>query len=366
MDFRVAQSSGVSPADAGRDRVVSSSEPVVGAVWHGEASAAAVLDSIGDGVLTTDAAGNVVCLNRAAESMTGWLRGEAKGRPFSEVLRLVNRTTGLPPEDPVALTIARGTSCSLAANTVLIARDGTESEIEDSAAPIRAADGRVTGAVLIFRHVGRVRAVAVEMSHRAHHDFLTGLPNPVLLADRIGQAIEAARRHGSRLALLFVDIDNFKSVNDALGHTVGDALLRSIAERLKTCVRISDTVCRRSGDEFVVLLSEIARSEDAARSAAKLIAAVASPHEIAGANLLITASVGIAVYPLDGTRSEKLLFSADEAMYQAKRNGRNCCWFATPKLKPRSGVLPPFRLLPSQPRPSRVGGTVLVRSTESP
>ena len=271
--------------------------------------------------------------------MTGWRRAQAAGRPFTEVCRLVDRATRVTPANPMALAIEHGAPCSLAANTLLIALDGVETEIEDSVAPIRAPDGCIVGAVLVFRDVGRARAAAAEMSHRAQHDFLTGLPNPVLLDDRIGQAIALARRHASRLAVLFIDLDRFKRVNDTLGHAAGDELLQSVAERLKACVRVSDTVCRRGGDEFVVLLSEIAHAEDAERSAQKLMAAVAASHRIAGRELLVTASIGIAVYPLDGTDSETLLLSADEAMYQAKRNGRNRRWFATPHLNARSAVL---------------------------
>src|SRR4029077_18322390 len=150
---------------------------------------------------------------------------------------------------------------------------------------------------------------------------LTDLPNPVLLRDRITQAIASAHRHDKQLAVLFIDLDAFKPVNDLLGHAVGDELIRSVALRLKACIRDSDTVSRNGGDEFVVLLSAIEHAEDAALSADKIIAAVATPHEIFGRKLSGPASVGVAVSPTDGASAESLLGSADAAMYQVKDAG---------------------------------------------
>jgi diguanylate cyclase (GGDEF)-like protein len=160
-------------------------------------------------------------------------------------------------------------------------------------------------------------------SYLAQHDFLTELPNRLLLNDRLTQAIAAARRHGVSLAVLFVDVDHFKCINDSLGHTVGDQLLKSIARRLVPCVRTSDTVSRHGGDEFVVLLSEVARADHAALSADKILAALRAPHRIEDRDLRITASVGIGVYPDDGTDAETLLKNADRALLHAKENGRN-------------------------------------------
>jgi diguanylate cyclase (GGDEF)-like protein len=182
---------------------------------------------------------------------------------------------------------------------------------------------------MVFHDVSASRDVVARMSHLAQHDFLTDLPNPVLLNDRITQAIAAADRHDKQLAVLFIDLDHFKRINDSLGHATGDKLLQSVALRLKACVRGSDTVARRGGDEFIVLLSEIARAEDAGRSADKIIAAVKAVHAIAGRELLVTISVGIGIYPLDGSDADTLLRSADAAMYQAKRNGRDCYRFSS-------------------------------------
>ena len=288
------------------------------------------LDSIGDAVLSSDNGGNVTYLNSTAEALTGWSRSEAKGRPLGEVLRIVDGSTREPLVDnPLRLAIERDKPVALAANSILIRRDGFEFPIEDSTAPIHGRDGRVIGAVIVFRDVSEARATVLRMSHLACHDFLTDLPNPVLLGDRITQAIALAHRHDTQLAVLFIDLDAFKPVNDLLGHAVGDELIRSVALRLKACVRDSDTVSRNGGDEFVVLLSEIAHAGHAALSAEKIIAALAAPHEAFGRKLRVTASVGVAVYPTDGASAETLLKSADAAMYQVKDTGGNGYRFST-------------------------------------
>jgi diguanylate cyclase (GGDEF)-like protein len=162
-----------------------------------------------------------------------------------------------------------------------------------------------------------------QMSHKAERDFLTGLPNRALLTDRLAQAIELARRHIMRVALLYIDVDLFKRVNDSLGHTVGDQLLQSVAKRLQACVRHSDTVSRQGGDEFVVLLTETETPQDATLVAEKLIRAIAEPHIVGEHRLLVTVSIGISIYPDDGEKGETVLINAEAAMYCAKRNGGN-------------------------------------------
>jgi diguanylate cyclase (GGDEF)-like protein len=169
----------------------------------------------------------------------------------------------------------------------------------------------------------QVETAKVELDHLAHHDALTDLPNRMLLQDRLSQAIEVARRQGRQLAVMFMDLDHFKHINDSLGHAVGDQLLQSVAKRLVACVRHSDTVSRQGGDEFVLLLPLIEHAEDAALSAQKMLAALALPHRIDGHNLHIGVSIGISIYPDDGEDAQGLLKSADTAMYHAKENGRN-------------------------------------------
>jgi len=185
----------------------------------------------------------------------------------------------------------------------------------------------VTGAVIVFHDVSVARAMSLRMSYLAQHDFLTELPNRMLLNDRLTQAIASAHRHRTSLAVLFVDVDNFKHINDTQGHAIGDQLLKSIAQRLVACVRHSDTVSRQGGDEFLVLLSEVGRAKDAAVSADKVLAAVNTPHRIDNDDMHVTVSVGIGVYPEDGTDAETLLKSADTALFHAKAKGRNNQFF---------------------------------------
>jgi diguanylate cyclase (GGDEF)-like protein len=173
-------------------------------------------------------------------------------------------------------------------------------------------------------------------THSAEHDFLTGLPNRMLLNDRIGQAIVQAPRHNKQVAVLFLDLDGFKHINDSLGHPVGDRLLQSVAKRLEHCVRASDTVSRQGGDEFVVLLSEAEHWEDAATIARRILDSVAQPHSIDQHDLHVTASIGVSVYPTDGIDSETLIKNADTAMYQAKENGRHSYRFFTPEMNVRA------------------------------
>jgi len=224
----------------------------------------------------------------------------------------------------------------LTSNCILIRRDGLESGIEDSAAPIHNRHGHVTGAVMVFHDVSVARALSLQVSHLAQHDFLTDLPNRTLLSDRLTQAIGFARRHGARLAVLFLDLDRFKHVNDSLGHVIGDTLLQSMAGRLVACVRRSDTVSRQGGDEFVLLLSEVAHADDAAAAAHKMLTAVAAPVEIAQHELYVTASIGIAIYPDDGLDAETLVTCADTAMYHAKERGPNNYQFFTPDMNARA------------------------------
>ena len=174
----------------------------------------------------------------------------------------------------------------------------------------------------MFRDVTAARALAEQISHLAEHDSLTGLPNRLLLNDRLDQAIAQAGRKGSLLAILFLDLDNFKHINDSLGHPTGDKLLKSVAQRLQACVRTPDTVSRQGGDEFVLLLQEVQHAEDAAITARRVLKAMKEAHTIEGRELHVTTSIGISVYPDDGMDAATLMKNADTAMYQAKESGR--------------------------------------------
>jgi diguanylate cyclase (GGDEF)-like protein len=224
----------------------------------------------------------------------------------------------------------------LPSNSILVRRDGVEIPIEDSVSPIHDRDGKATGAVIVFRDVSAARAMALLMVHSAQHDFLTGLPNRMLLNDRVSQAIVLAHRHMKKVAVLFLDLDGFKHINDSLGHPIGDKLLQSIAKRLVDCGRSSDTVSRQGGDEFVVLLSEVEQSDDAAITARRMLQAVAEPHSIGQHDLHVTASIGLSIYPDDGLDAETLIKNADTAMYQAKENGHQSFQFFKPAMNVRA------------------------------
>ncbi len=207
-------------------------EAVVKALVLQNEVAKLTLDAIEEAVLRTDINGDVTYLNRMAERLTGWCRGEALGRPITDVLRITDgvsiSTIGdaleiLKGEDRTAMPTAKCTTC------ILVRRDGVELGIENTVTPIHDQDGVVTGSVVAFHDVSAARARSLEMSHLAQHDSLTGLPNRVLFNDRLTQAISLAMRQDKQLAVMFVDLDQFKKINDSLGHGVGDKLLQSVA-----------------------------------------------------------------------------------------------------------------------------------------
>ncbi|HTJ20533.1 MAG TPA: EAL domain-containing protein [Steroidobacteraceae bacterium] len=293
------------------------------ALFEEKERAEVTLNSIGDAVMSSDVSGKVTYLNAVAESMTGWSREEAAGQRLEDVFRIVNADTRAPAANPMTLAIRENRTVCLTPNCILIRRDGVEAAIEDSAAPIHDRRGRVTGAVMVFHDVSTTRALSLRMSYLAQHDSLTNLPNRAVLNDRLAQAIALAHRHAQQLAVLFLDVDRFKQINDSLGHEIGDRLLREAAQRLHSCVRNSDTVSRHGGDEFVILLSEVTHAADAAVCAEKVLLALSAPYCIDQHKLHLTASIGIAAYPNDGTDAETLMKHADLAMYHAKDVGRN-------------------------------------------
>jgi diguanylate cyclase (GGDEF)-like protein/PAS domain S-box-containing protein len=293
------------------------------AMFEQNERAQVTLNSIGDAVLSTDVAGKVTYLNIVAETLTGWSQVEAVGHPLEEVFRIIDGATRAGARNPMAFAIRENKTMSLTPNCVLIRRDGAESPIEDSAAPIHDRHGQVIGAVMVFHDVSAARTTTLRMVYLAQHDSLTDLPNRLLLNDRLTEAIGLAHRYRRKLAILFLDIDRFKQINDSLGHAIGDRLLQSIAARLLTCVRASDTVSRQGGDEFVILLSELRHAEDATVCADKILEALRTPYLIDGHEVHVTASIGIVTYPDDGIDCETLIRHADFAMYHAKDSGRD-------------------------------------------
>src|SRR6202167_5330914 len=203
------------------------------------------LNSIGDAVACTDISGNISYLNLVAEKMTGWSCQETAGKPMAEVFRILDATSREITQNPMEMAVGQDRTVHLPSNCILIRRDGFEIPIEDSVAPIHDREGVATGAVIVFRDVSAARAMSLQMAHSAQHDFLTGLPNRMLFNDRVNQAIALAPRHMKKVAVLFLDLDGFKHINDSLGHPIGDKPLQSIAARLVNCVRGSDTVSRQ-------------------------------------------------------------------------------------------------------------------------
>jgi len=307
------------------------------ALFQQNERALVTLNSIGDAVMSTDDAGRVTYLNVVAEGLTGWSQEQAMGHALEEVFHIVDGTTRQKAQNPIAMAIRENKTVVLAPNCVLIRRDGVEAAIEDSAAPIHDRGGRVTGAVMVFHDVSVARAMALKMSYLAQYDSLTDLPNRVLMNDRLVEAIALSRRHQRKLAVLFVDLDRFKRINDSLGHVIGDRLLQSVGRRLFTCVRSSDTVSRLGGDEFVVLLWEERHAQNATITAKRIVEALREPHHIDQHEVHITASIGVVTYPEDGADAETLLKNADFAMYHAKDCGRDNYQFFKADISARAG-----------------------------
>jgi len=294
------------------------------------------LRAIADAVIVTDAGGRISYLNPTAETITGCTSSDALGQHVDEVFRVIAADTGARIADPLTLALRENRVHTLPANALLQQRGGTHVPVEDSAAPIHDRDGNVSGAVIVFRDVTASRELALRMAHLAQHDPLTDLPNRLLLEDRLRQAIALAERNARAAAVLFIDLDRFKLINDSLGHAIGDRLLQHVARVLVSCVRRSDTVCRLGGDEFVVLLPEVNGARDAMHVADKLLSALQIPVELDGDALRVSCSIGISMFPSDGADPQTLLKNADAAMYHAKHGGRNRHAFFTDEINERA------------------------------
>ena len=292
-------------------------------LYVARARAEITLNSIGDAVISVDMHGHVDYLNIAGERMTGWPRAEARGKSIGDIVSIIDSSTRQPVVNPLDYVLQGDPAAGLTGECVLIDRHGRHVPIEDSAAPIHDWDQRLVGAVMVFRDISDNVALAAKMRHQAQHDFLTSLPSRVLLNDRVSLAIAAARRNNAYPALLFLDLDKFKHINDSLGHGIGDELLQAVAERLLGCVRASDTVSRYGGDEFVILLADERQPQDAAVTAAKILHALSTPFFIGEHALYTSTSIGIGVFPFDGVDAVTLIKNADTAMYHAKERGRN-------------------------------------------
>ena len=221
----------------------------------------------------------------------------------------------------------------------VIRLDGSVLETEINAEIIRDANGQPSGLIFVVRDISERRKTEQRIRHMAQHDTLTGLANRALFADRMQRALVNAQRDQTPLALMFLDLDKFKPINDSYGHAVGDLLLQQVAQRIQACVRESDTVARIGGDEFVVLLRCITHTGDVLNVAEKIRNSLCQPFTLAGHQLEISSSIGVAIYPEHGTDDLTLSKNADHAMYVAKEAGRNRVSLFTPKPEPVAGAL---------------------------
>ncbi len=279
--------------------------------------------SIGDAVITTNADGLVDWMNPVAERMTGWTHESAKGVPIQSVMNLVHQDTRMPLENPVSVCIESGKITGMAQQTLLISRDSKEFMIEDSAAPIRSAEGSLLGVVIVFRDVTEQRRYSNEMSYRATHDALTGLINRAEFETRLKRVLATAHEDGSTHAMMFIDLDQFKIINDMCGHSVGDQLLTQVARMLEHCVRARDSVARLGGDEFAILL-ERCPLDQARRIGEKICSNMEDfrfTHE--GRRFRIGASIGLLKINSSWKSSANVLQGADSSCYIAKDSGGN-------------------------------------------
>jgi len=283
----------------------------------------AMLTSVGDAIIATDADGRVMFMNDHAEDLTGWARSDAFSKDIAEILPAPSADELVPEEHFVKRVLRKHGVVSRGPGAALLTRDGDKIPLEDCAAPIRDRNGKVLGAVIVFRDATERREAEARLVHMAHHDALTGLPNRVLFQERLRHAMARARRNRSLVAVLLLDLDDFKIVNDTLGHAAGDTLLIAAADRVKGCVRATDTVARLGGDEIAIIQPDLDNPVGATTLADKLVEAFNRPFPIGGTEVTTTASVGITVFPLDEQDPEEVIRSADNSMYRAKAAGRN-------------------------------------------
>jgi diguanylate cyclase (GGDEF)-like protein/PAS domain S-box-containing protein len=291
-----------------------------------------LLESAADGMVVVNAAHEILMVNAQLEKMFGYERAELLGRPVEMLIpsrydrhREHGREYFRNPQSR-----AMGQTQDLYA----LRKDGGEFPVEISLNHLATSEGVIAAAAV--RDISERKRYEERLEYQATHDGLTGLPNRTLLADRIHHALPHAYRFQRQVAVLFIDLDQFKFINDSLGHDAGDRLLQIVAERLSDCIRANDTVARQGGDEFVVVISDLVRSEDAAKVARQLQLAVSRPIRIVDNELEISCSIGISIYPKDGEEVQTLLKNADAAMFRAKEQGRNNFQFFTGELNDRA------------------------------
>jgi len=340
LDFRIVTASGEVRYIAGTARVIKGRDGrttrIVGTnrdvsierqmtreLAHQHEVLKVTLRSIGDGVITTDPSGSVIWLNPVAEELIGFSTAEGRGRPISEVFHIVDEASGDLAPDPVRRCFDEHSQSGHAGDTLLVSRCGERRWIEVSAAPIRNEQGDVFGAVLVFHDVSEQRMAANEMTWRATHDELTGLVNRVEFESRLQQLLDGTRQTDDHHALLFLDLDRFKIVNDTCGHAAGDQLLRQVSRLLARTVRAEDLLVRLGGDEFAVILEHcaIADAETVAREICELMDEYRFVHQ--EQRFRIGASIGLVALHSGSDDVEGVVRSADVSCYAAKEAGRN-------------------------------------------
>ncbi len=293
-----------------------------------------VLDSIGDGVITTDNQGLVTFLNPAAEKLTGWSLTKAIGKNATEVFKVIDGSTRMTLKDPVAQVLKARKVFQLPQDSILVQQDGQEIYISDSIAPILDnrgivplddSQGIVLGTVIIFRDITEQRLFTQHLHRKAFFDSLTNLPNRDWFRERLIDAIERVKRNPQYLfAVLFLDLDDFKKVNDSLGHSIGDKLLIEVAARLSKAIRSFDTVARLGGDEFAIILESLQSPHESFKVAKRIIHDLSIPGQIDGHEISTNTSIGIVLSSRDRLEIEELIRDADIAMYRAKEKGKGC------------------------------------------
>ena len=293
------------------------------ALFREKESAQITLQSIGDGVITTDAKCNVEYVNPVAEELTGWKVDDASGRPIDEIFRGFHEETCEPLENPLAVAIRRDRAIKSVRPTLLIRRDGNELYIESTASPIRDGKASVSGGVLVFHDVSESRDLNRRLSYHASHDILTGLVNRAEFENRVERALKSAKARETSYALLYLDLDQFKIVNDSCGHSAGDALLGQLGTLLKSKIRWRDTLARLGGDEFGVLLESC--SLDEAMNTAETLRVAIGEYKFVWEERTFRLGVSIGVVPItaDNENVAALLTAADSACAAAKEAGRN-------------------------------------------
>ncbi|WP_017318877.1 diguanylate cyclase domain-containing protein [Mastigocladopsis repens] len=283
----------------------------------------AILKSMGCAVIITDTYGCIYMINPIAEALTAWKQDEAVNKNLTEVLSLVDKDTGVIIKDLATQVIQTGVVLNLPETLTLVAKDDTEIQIGGSIAPIRDDDGNIIGAVLVFEDITQRKRTEAQLVRNAFYDALTALPNRVLFFERLRQVFDRGkRRNNYGYAVLFLDLDGFKRINDSFGHSVGDNLLMEIARRLESCLRSGDTVARFGGDEFAILIEDIKDVSDATNVANRIQETLRLPLYLNEHLISIAASIGIALSCSSYEQPENLLRDADIAMYHAKEQGK--------------------------------------------